>query len=258
MTEQQENEMTTETSRMDALPESFEGARDQLAIEGGITNSSEWRRAAIVYALTEPKQGQRTDLTSSNVGRSFSVVGKISFQALADWKVIGLRKRQHVSAYWHFWQAAIDAELAEPIELGDPYVEPDMEWPGFRHYKGDPDKPEDDTEDDPFTRIAKLWKTATEAQLKANETAFASRDIINTLDKDERESLLGAFFDGFGAATRSLEIVVQKLQEALTADIDGGLARLDSYDAAHRDIYEAAFGPAVPAQHHGLKPCWFL
>lgn len=216
MTKPMENDemtTTTETSRMDALPESFEGARDQLAIEGDITNSSEWRRAAIVYALTEPKQGQRTDLTSGKTTRSFSVVGKIGFSALADWKVIGLKTPKQVSAYWHMWQAAIDAEVAEPVELGDPYVEPDMEWPGFSHYKGDSSKPEEEPKS-PYDLADDYLATA---RNKAQGIIDASREVRDLpLPASDRTDLQRPTRNGLLSAVNRVNTEMEVLWEFLT------------------------------------------
>lgn len=121
------------------LPATREEAHEQFDMEGDATSSSEWRRAAIVYAMAEPKQGQRTDLTSPSAGRSNPKVltsaktgrvsnPKVSFSELASWGWYGLKSPNSVSFYWNAWRRAIKKCQAKPVELGDPYVEPAMEW----------------------------------------------------------------------------------------------------------------------------------
>jgi hypothetical protein len=64
-----------------------------------------------VYATTEGKQGQRTDI---NFGENSPKL--LSFTGLASKGIVGLRDRHHVAAYHKFWADAVTEEVAEPVE----------------------------------------------------------------------------------------------------------------------------------------------
>ena len=129
--------ITTETTA-GTMPATNREAHDQLDVLGGFTTASEWKRAAIVWALAAPQPGRRSDLSPS-VSRALA--GKIDFKSLADWDCRGLTTRQSVGSYWRRWDDAVQAGHAEPVVLGGPYTQPcdehgkELEWPGYRDYK---------------------------------------------------------------------------------------------------------------------------
>lgn len=178
--------MTETQTAASLLPATFEEARDQLSTLGTMTTSAEWERAAIVYALTKPSQGQRT---SPKIGQ-----GKISFSDLAKWNVVGLTSRNQVSAYWHFWDDAVDEGLAETVSLGDTYTPPDKEWPGFPKHS---DPNENTTSLTPFDQACDLFNAATK---KITEIT-----TVKDLDAADKAELLGEPMEGYEAAFKRLK-----------------------------------------------------
>jgi hypothetical protein len=238
MTKPMENETVTNTPGV--LPADFTEARDQLNVLGPMTTSTEWERAAIVWALTEPQRGgdRRSEAYRTNAENP-ALVGKISFSKLAAWGCHGLTDRGTVAAYWKYWNDAIDNHLAELAVLGGPYVQPhdqagkQVEWPGFRHYKGDPDS---EPKESPPLKTSPLIYKAIVAVVDAFGIAWDENKPIT--DDFERRVLQRQLDNLTGWVGR------------YQAFADGGREGYWAYSEAHpfpADIYEAEYGVAIPA-----------
>lgn len=136
-----EEDTTTETAP-GMMPASHAAAYDALNTLGTMTTSTEFERAAIVYALCAPLPGKRSDLSLRD---SRSLSGTMSFQDLADRKCHGLTHRGTVSGYWHKWADQVAAGNAVPTRLAGPYQPPRdratgelIEWTGYRDLKKSP------------------------------------------------------------------------------------------------------------------------
>jgi hypothetical protein len=80
------------------IPATIEEATTGLDGIGKLLTAKEWERAAIVYAFTNPAQGQR------NVG---ATAPKLSIRAFAALGITGLRHHTDVTAYRKAWESAI-------------------------------------------------------------------------------------------------------------------------------------------------------
>jgi len=119
---------TEEDTSPGTLVSTLQEVRDTLNTLGDMSTSTEWERAAYVWAICTPLPGTRTDLDGT-------LGGKLPFTNLAKWNCKGLTARQTVGNYWHYYDDAINEGKAEPVELGGAYRQPRKEWPGFPHDK---------------------------------------------------------------------------------------------------------------------------
>jgi hypothetical protein len=117
------------------IPKTIEGAASRLDRLGGIVTASEWERAAIVFAFTEPVgQGKRTDLGN--------VPEVMSYGQFAGLNIHGLRDHKTVKVYHDAWASAVEKTKRKrngrvyPVSPGDPFVAPDLEWPPTGHTTG--------------------------------------------------------------------------------------------------------------------------
>jgi hypothetical protein len=113
------------------IPDSIEGARGQLGEVADLLLAGDWRRAAIVYAFTEPQQGKRTDTqaTLEEAMTSDSPVARFAITEFAALGIRGLSSHVTVRKYREAWQAAMDAGKAAEAVPGKPVELPDMDWP---------------------------------------------------------------------------------------------------------------------------------
>jgi len=109
------------------IPATREEVVSQLNTLGTMTTSTEWERSALVYALTV--DGRTVAGRNRNSGNP--ELAKVTFQELASWGIVGLTDKSHVAAYHKYWANAVAEGFALPAVLGEPYDEPETEWPGF-------------------------------------------------------------------------------------------------------------------------------
>jgi len=114
------------------IPATREEVVSQLNTLGTMTTSTEWERSALVYALTV--DGRTVAGRNRNSGNP--ELAKVTFQELASWGIVGLTDKSHVAAYHKYWANAVAEGFALPAVLGEPYDEPETEWPGFRAGSG--------------------------------------------------------------------------------------------------------------------------
>ncbi len=103
------------------IPKTIKSAGTKLTKLGGIVTASEWERAAIVYAFTEVSATDGKHLPANSSRMSVSEFAKLGFH--------GLKSKDTVRKYHQNWQAAIDQGAAMPVGPGDPFVEPDLDYP---------------------------------------------------------------------------------------------------------------------------------
>ncbi len=115
--------MTKTKTETALIPATREEVVAQLNTLGTMTTSTEWERSALVYSLTADGRTLRNSRIRELV--------RVSFKELASWGIVGLSSHNTVAAYHKHWQDAVNEGLAEPAEMGDPYVQPQKEWPGF-------------------------------------------------------------------------------------------------------------------------------
>ena len=99
-----------------SVPVSLDDARMLLGGVGGCMSAGHWGTAAIVWAYTEPAQGQRTSIKSD---------GSLTIDAFAKLGIRGLSSINSVRKYRNRWQEAIDDGAAEPAEAGATVTLPD-------------------------------------------------------------------------------------------------------------------------------------
>lgn len=97
----------------------MDAALAELNSVSALVTASEWRRAAIVWAFTTDKQGQRTSHTS------VQSLGVAEFAALG---ISGLQSRNTVAKYRRAWAKAIEAGHAFDVQPGDDVVLPGVDW----------------------------------------------------------------------------------------------------------------------------------
>lgn len=103
------------------IPFHIDDAKVKLGGLDQLLTAKQWERSAIVYAFTHrPPAQDQTGKTSGLI---------LTYQALADHGIAGLRSAKSVGTYHDNWQAAIDADKAKPVQPGDVIEVPDMDWP---------------------------------------------------------------------------------------------------------------------------------
>lgn len=107
------------------VPATINEAMLSLEGIGGLLTAKQWERAAIVFAFTEPGNGQgaRTDLEPRTESGP-----KLSITQFAALNIIGLRTKGAVSTYRQAWQSAIDDRQAQPVSPGDQIELPSTPW----------------------------------------------------------------------------------------------------------------------------------
>jgi len=104
------------------IPASLDEAKSALNGLGALLTAKQWERAAIVYAFTEPGngQGRHEPLRKSEQ--------RLSIAALAAERIVGLESRNTVAAYRNAWQSAIDDGQAQAVGPGDQVEVPSVPW----------------------------------------------------------------------------------------------------------------------------------
>ena len=125
------------------IPNDIDEAFIELKSIGELVTSSEWQRAALVYAFTEDR-GRGGDNRKSNVQNCTL----LSVKDFADQGLSGLHSRVSVSKYRRAWSKAIEAGLAEDIGPGDDISLPDADWTEFTKVQRKPPEPRNDTMED--------------------------------------------------------------------------------------------------------------
>lgn len=107
------------------IPASLDEAVRNLNGLAALLTAKQWERAAVVYAFTEPGNGQgaRQPLSLSPQ--------RLSMAAFAELGIAGLRDRRRVSAYRAAWQSAIDQGGATEVHPGDAVDLPGLPWEDF-------------------------------------------------------------------------------------------------------------------------------
>lgn len=140
-------------TRDDRMPTTREEALDQCDTEGGVVSSSEKRRAAIVWLMTRPQQGRRTDLLPPpDYEGSHEPVSIADFAAFAQHRnITGLKSETTIRFYRRWYQDGIDDGVHAPVEWGGPYIESPKEWTGWPKAPGS-----SENTDSPFVQAAKI------------------------------------------------------------------------------------------------------
>jgi len=112
-----------------SIPTTIGSAGRQLAGIDKLLTASQWERAAIVWAFTEPSVGGRPSKTGGNHTR-------FSFTEFAAKRIRGLTDKHAVAEYHRIWQEAIDNGDAPEIEPGDRVELPTIDWPGRQDTAG--------------------------------------------------------------------------------------------------------------------------
>lgn len=208
------------TTRTGTLVGTWEEVRDTLNDLGDMTTSTEWERAAYVWAISSPQPGVRTDLICTDpdatpeqreaaMKAAMRDAGKIPFSNLAAWGCRGLTTRKTVGHYWHYYDDAIREGKAEPVELGGVYRQPDKEWPGFRHYKEDKTAPPPPVAPEPVAAVTPgtpRWEEL-RAEVIENPDPWVSGDAglevfpASHFDDDRLHDLALRNLDQFAAET---------------------------------------------------------
>lgn len=121
----------TDTRRV-MIPATIEEAVSHLDGLAALLTATEWERAAIVFAFTEPQQGRRT--SSRTTGSPDSI------EDFAARGIKGLKSDRTVRDHRKAWEAALADGLVEPTSPCGVYDLPTAEWsayypPGGTDYK---------------------------------------------------------------------------------------------------------------------------
>lgn len=141
------------------IPSSIEDATLDLKGLGELIIASEWKRAAIVWAFTTNRQGQRTSPTSG--------IGVIEFAALG---ITGLQSKNTVTKYRKAWAKAIADGVATDVKPGDVIELPAVEW---QTYFTPVDREVTGQDGNTYERQGREWNPPPEAPL-GNDRASAS------------------------------------------------------------------------------------
>jgi hypothetical protein len=99
------------------IPATIEEASRTLAGLDRLVTATEWERAAIVYAFTDPVVGNQVRRTAG-----------LSIEQFARLGIVGLKSPNSVRLYRTRWQAAINEGAAVPVRPGDDVELPDISW----------------------------------------------------------------------------------------------------------------------------------
>ena len=102
------------------IPATIEAAKTALGAVGALLTAKNWERAAIVYAFTKPRPGQRT---------SGDMPEGLTFRAFAALGIAGLTDEHTVGDYHKAWSDAISDGKASEVKPGDTIILPDLTWP---------------------------------------------------------------------------------------------------------------------------------
>ncbi len=111
------------------IPASLDEAKASLNGLGALLTAKQWERAAIVYAFTEPGNGQGRQQPLTEFRQ------RLSIAAFAELGITGLRNREQVSNNRKAWQSAIDDGQAVAVQPGDDVELPNLPW---KDYFGEP------------------------------------------------------------------------------------------------------------------------
>ncbi|MDP0398701.1 hypothetical protein [Tsukamurella strandjordii] len=105
------------------IPADVDTALGELQGLGELLNSSEWKRAAIVWAFTDQSKGGR--------GKGGDKSPPFSISRFSAFRIIGLTDRSWIRKYRKAWQLAIEHGLAVDVKPGDTITLPDAEWSDY-------------------------------------------------------------------------------------------------------------------------------
>lgn len=105
------------------IPKSIQAAKARLGAIGHLLTATEWERAAIVYAFTEPADRYSHPKATANSQ-------SLNLAAFARLGIQGLNREQTVAAYRKAWHDAILDGQATPVEPGERVELPTRDWPG--------------------------------------------------------------------------------------------------------------------------------
>ena len=106
------------------IPDTIDEAVTSLDGIGRLVQAREWKRAAIVWALTHYEGGSRGPRSMGQMSQT------LTYSQLAEKGIVGLTNRKRVAWYHDQWQSVIDDGYADPVGLGDSIDIPDdWEWP---------------------------------------------------------------------------------------------------------------------------------
>lgn len=107
------------------IPASLDEAKSALNGLGALLTAKQWERAAIVYAFTEPGNGQGT---RTDAQPHVSTDARLSIAAFSRLGINGLSTEWAVRSYRSAWQSAIDDGQAVPVGPGDAADLPSLPW----------------------------------------------------------------------------------------------------------------------------------
>ncbi|BDD83618.1 hypothetical protein TPB0596_33810 [Tsukamurella pulmonis] len=101
------------------IPADVDTALGELQGLGELLNSSEWKRAAIVWAFTYDARSEK------------STSGLLTVSGLLAERIDGLRSKTTVAKYRRVWKQAIEHGLAVDVKPGDTITLPDADWSDY-------------------------------------------------------------------------------------------------------------------------------
>ena len=126
------------TARIDHIPNDIQGVMRLMT-------ARKWEKAAIAYAFTHSENTGGGDRKSAKYhsGKTTEVIiSEMQFPCtISDFSrlgIAGLSSDKTVRVYREAWQLAMKRRKAKAIKPGDPFVEPEMDWPGTEPAKPAP------------------------------------------------------------------------------------------------------------------------
>lgn len=173
------------TARIDHIPNDIQGVMRLMT-------ARKWEKAAIAYAFTKADSRQEAGARKGcpkldNLSPS-DMQFPCSISDFAALKVAGLSSRQSVTTYREAWQLAMKRRKAKAIKPGDPFVEPEMDWPGTEPAKPAPNvavgkKIQDAIKGQNPTTVKKVLREELRKAEKAEvEISLAEEAVIDAAD----------------------------------------------------------------------------
>lgn len=106
-----------------SVADSIEAAQSDLTQLDHVARSTEWKRAALVFAFTKSDKGGRPSVGSQN-----APTGKLSISEFAELGIPGLSSRNSVAHYRQRWEYLMEQYGAPEVEPGAHIAVPDVEW----------------------------------------------------------------------------------------------------------------------------------